>query len=278
MTSGPAPAWAFLRDRVLPSPSAALAALVVGLGWAAAMHVLPRIGWYPVIGMGPYQGLGVVVTLVLLVRDRFPRFTLLALALAYPDLLVSWPLTLWHVLPYALAAYSVAARRAWPAPVTLLVGLAGVLRGTFFWGPDPRSWPIVSMIRYDWQPTIWELDLSRPFLYGAVVVATVLLGRASYRQRQANEELRRRQEEVERLRQIETDQVVAAERTRIARELHDVVAHHISAVVLRAQAADRVADAQPEQLREAVRWIALDGQHTLAAMRQVVRVLRSYLK
>nr|WP_269328596.1 histidine kinase [Kineosporia babensis] len=69
--------------------------------------------------------------------------------------------------------------------------------------------------------------------------------------------------------------MVTAERTRIARELHDVVAHHISAVVLRAQAADRVADTQPEQLRDAVRWIALDGQHTLAAMRQVVRVLRS---
>jgi signal transduction histidine kinase len=69
--------------------------------------------------------------------------------------------------------------------------------------------------------------------------------------------------------------VVSAERTRIARELHDVVAHHISAVVIRAQAADRVADAKPEETRAAVRWIATNGQETLAAMRHVVRVLRS---
>jgi signal transduction histidine kinase len=74
---------------------------------------------------------------------------------------------------------------------------------------------------------------------------------------------------------VETDQVISAERTRIARELHDVVAHHISAVVIRAQAADRVADNRPEETREAVKWIAANGQETLVAMRQVVKVLRS---
>jgi signal transduction histidine kinase len=84
-----------------------------------------------------------------------------------------------------------------------------------------------------------------------------------------------RNHELERLRGVETDQVGTAERTRIARELHDIVAHHISAVVIRAQAADRVADGRPEETREAVRWIAASGRETLAAMRHVVRVLRS---
>ncbi|WP_285616599.1 histidine kinase [Kineosporia sp. NBRC 101677] len=265
----------FLRDRVLPPGRPALVATAVGLSWALAMYWLPRHGWYPGIGVYEYQALGAVITLVLLTRDRFPRLTLIALALFYPDAYGSWLSSNWHILPYALAGYTVAARGAMRAHWGLLVGLFGVFRHDWVSGPDWQSWPLLSLLQYPEAYSFWDFNFSRTALFGCAFVATVLLGRASYRQEQANQELRRRQEEVERLRKIETDQMVMAERTRIARELHDVVAHHISAVVLRAQAADRVADAQPEQLREAVRWIALDGQHTLAAMRQVVKVLRS---
>ncbi|MCL2090710.1 MAG: sensor histidine kinase [Micrococcales bacterium] len=67
---------------------------------------------------------------------------------------------------------------------------------------------------------------------------------------------------------------VRAERTRIARELHDVVAHHISAVVLRAEAADLVADADPDEPRRSVRAIAGMGREALDAVRSVVRMLR----
>ena len=67
---------------------------------------------------------------------------------------------------------------------------------------------------------------------------------------------------------------VRAERTRIARELHDVVAHHISGIVLRAEAANLVADEDPDEPREAVRAIAGAGREALDAVRSVVRMLR----
>jgi signal transduction histidine kinase len=68
--------------------------------------------------------------------------------------------------------------------------------------------------------------------------------------------------------------VVVEERTRIARELHDVVAHHMSAIVIRAQAAERLAPGQPEVAVDALRWIADTGKEALTGMRHAVQVLR----
>jgi signal transduction histidine kinase len=80
--------------------------------------------------------------------------------------------------------------------------------------------------------------------------------------------------EQRRLRGVESQKVVAEERTRIARELHDVVAHHVSAIVIRAQAAERLAPGRPEVAVEAVRWIADAGKEALTGMRHAVQVLR----
>ncbi|GAB6899743.1 sensor histidine kinase [Kineosporia succinea] len=270
--AGASAVWGFLRERVLPPVPAAIVAAVLFAATFGGLLWLTALGWEP---MNPdsYLWLSAVVTVVLLTRDRFPRSTLVLLVLLYPQAYGGWLNTDLHVLPFLLAGYTVASQGAMAVGWTLLLCEAGVLHDSLFYGLDPQWWTIWTL--FDDPQNLWGLNVSRILTLSAVVTATVLLGAASYRQRRANEELRHRQEELERLRQIETDQMVAAERTRIARELHDVVAHHISAVVLRAQAADRVADARPEQLREAVRWIAVDGQQTLAAMRQVVKVLRS---
>src|SRR5690606_19934068 len=87
--------------------------------------------------------------------------------------------------------------------------------------------------------------------------------------------LRRRNDELARLRRADAARIAAEERTAIARDIHDVVAHHVAGMVIKAQAADRVAESRPEELRETVRWIAASGQEALTAMRQVVRVLRT---
>jgi signal transduction histidine kinase len=73
----------------------------------------------------------------------------------------------------------------------------------------------------------------------------------------------------------ETLRLVSEERVRIARELHDVVAHHMSAIVIRAQAAERLGDKQPAVATEAAGWIARAGQEALSAMRHTVQVLRT---
>jgi signal transduction histidine kinase len=119
------------------------------------------------------------------------------------------------------------------------------------------------------------VDVSLFVFAEALTGGMVLLGANALRRRKSLLVLENRNAELVRLRAVEAERVAAAERTRIARDLHDVVSHHMSAVVIRAQAADRVADQRPAELREAVRWIAASGKEALTAMRETVRVLNT---
>ncbi|RIJ53918.1 histidine kinase, partial [Clavibacter lycopersici] len=67
---------------------------------------------------------------------------------------------------------------------------------------------------------------------------------------------------------------VAAERTRMARELHDVAAHHLTALVVQAGAAERLVDLDPERAKDSLRGIRLQGRETLDALRSIVGILR----
>jgi signal transduction histidine kinase len=67
---------------------------------------------------------------------------------------------------------------------------------------------------------------------------------------------------------------VLAERTRIARELHDIVAHSVSTMVVQAGAAEQVVDEDPELVRRALATIRTTGADALAEMRRVVAMLR----
>ncbi|NEW44235.1 sensor histidine kinase [Nocardia cyriacigeorgica] len=64
------------------------------------------------------------------------------------------------------------------------------------------------------------------------------------------------------------------ERVALARELHDIVAHHISAIAVQAQAGGVVAGIQPEKAVEVLAAIESEASRTLAEMRSMVRVLR----
>jgi signal transduction histidine kinase len=72
----------------------------------------------------------------------------------------------------------------------------------------------------------------------------------------------------------EIDQVRLREREQLARELHDTVAHHVSAMVIRAQAGRVVATSDPEAAVDALRVIEEEGSRTLAEMRTMVGALR----
>lgn len=65
------------------------------------------------------------------------------------------------------------------------------------------------------------------------------------------------------------------ERLALARELHDTVAHHISAIAVQAQAGGVLAGAQPERAAEVLAAIETEASRTLAEMRSMVRVLRA---
>ncbi|MFD7076450.1 histidine kinase [Nocardioides sp. NPDC059952] len=64
------------------------------------------------------------------------------------------------------------------------------------------------------------------------------------------------------------------ERVALARELHDTVAHHVSAIAVQAQAGGVVAGIQPEKAVEVLAAIESEASRTLAEMRSMVRVLR----
>lgn len=67
---------------------------------------------------------------------------------------------------------------------------------------------------------------------------------------------------------------VAEERSRIARELHDIIAHSVTTMVVQAGAAEQVVDDDPEHVRKALATIRDTGAGALAEMRRVVAVLR----
>ncbi len=130
--------------------------------------------------------------------------------------------------------------------------------------PDRYSWP---------QP-------STDVMLAVTVTSIVALGYAVHRQQEAvhrqqqiAEDLNRQNAELIVLRASESERVAMEVRTAIARDIHDVVAHHVAAMVVTAQAADRVADRDPTHLRTTVRSIAVEGNEALAAMRRVVQVL-----
>ncbi|MDA8371103.1 MAG: histidine kinase [Nocardiopsaceae bacterium] len=67
---------------------------------------------------------------------------------------------------------------------------------------------------------------------------------------------------------------IRAERTRMARELHDIAAHHLSGMVIQAAAAERLVGRDEQAAREAVAWIRSQGKETLRDLRLVVNALR----
>ncbi|MCY7342648.1 MAG: histidine kinase [Pseudonocardia sp.] len=75
-------------------------------------------------------------------------------------------------------------------------------------------------------------------------------------------------------RRVAVDDVRAAERMELARELHDVVAHHVTGIVVAAQAAAVVARSSPDDVDRALSAIETAGADALAAMRSMVGVLR----
>src|SRR4029450_1616055 len=82
-----------------------------------------------------------------------------------------------------------------------------------------------------------------------------------------------RAEALEREQQAATRLAVAQEQARIARELHDVVSHHVSVMPIQAGAAGKVLDADPEQARSALSAIEASGRETMTELRHLLGVL-----
>ena len=90
----------------------------------------------------------------------------------------------------------------------------------------------------------------------------------------ANSALADRAELLEAERDAKALAAVAAERARLARELHDIIAHCVSVMVIQAGAAEEVIDREPARAREALRAVGDSGRAALADLRTLLGLLR----
>ncbi|WP_326822570.1 sensor histidine kinase [Streptosporangium sp. NBC_01756] len=198
-------------------------------------------------GYAPPLLLVMLTALPLAARRRYPLATFWVVLSA--TLAMSGGETWITVLTAAIAAYSAVAhsRNRVPAAAGLL--LAAVLAGA---------------VDRDIVPSL-------PSWLGPYVILLSAGASASFVQfwrhsRNRLAELQQAQEDAMR-------KAVQAERSRIAGELHDVVTHNVSVMVIQAGAARKVMDAQPEQSKEALIAIEASGRAAMAELRNVMGLL-----
>lgn len=104
--------------------------------------------------------------------------------------------------------------------------------------------------------------------------ASWVFGSQSWTRARQQAELSERTEQLKRERDERARQAVIEERVRIARELHDVVAHHVSVMGVQAGAARRVLDRDPELARSTLTTVEQAGRTAVGEMRRLLGVLR----
>lgn len=110
---------------------------------------------------------------------------------------------------------------------------------------------------------------------GVILITAFVLGDNLRRRRQHVADLAERAERAEREQGLLAEQRVVAERTRIARDLHDVVAHSVSVMVIQAAAARRNLATSPEAAADALESIESTGRQTMTELRSILGVLRA---
>ncbi|HVO79561.1 MAG TPA: sensor histidine kinase [Terriglobales bacterium] len=117
----------------------------------------------------------------------------------------------------------------------------------------------------------WLLHLPSSFLI-TVIIISVPVGAANiyFAQRnRANEKLRLAHEEIEHLAKV-------AERERIARDLHDVLGHTLSVIILKSELAGKLIDLDPARAKAEIRDVEQTSREALAEVRTTIRGYRAY--
>jgi signal transduction histidine kinase len=163
------------------------------------------------------------------------------------------------VLLYTVAAY----RPRRHSVIALLACLGGSVLAALVWMPAIG------------EPSYAErLIFAIVFLFGCALLAWVLGDSMRYR-RGYYAALEDRAARLEAERHAQARVAAAAERARIARELHDVVAHHVSVMVVQADGAGYALRSDPDRAQAALSAISSTGRQALTEMRRLLGVLRS---
>jgi signal transduction histidine kinase len=124
-----------------------------------------------------------------------------------------------------------------------------------------------------------EVGFATPFMYNLVFVilgfgGVLVIGYGVRQQRIYTAAVEARAEKLKQSRDGEVRAALADERSRIARELHDVVAHHVSVMTVQAAGAQRSLERNPEVSAEALRSIESTGRAALGEMRRILDIFR----
>lgn len=156
---------------------------------------------------------------------------------------------------YAVAAHAEHRRRAWWAIGTAFVLLMVVASTSILDKPDGFAYFTAVSVA--------------AFLAAAVIAGVVMRNRE-----RIFVDTERRAAEAEADRLAEAERAVARERGRIAREMHDVVAHGLSVVAVQAAAGQEIVHADPAKAAEVFRRIEAVGRESLTELRRMLGVLR----
>jgi signal transduction histidine kinase len=265
------PRQSSVRDalwRGLPVLLTALLALgqVFAVGSIEGQETATLYGWLPDDVVLTQSGLFVLAqAAILLARQRFPLAVLVVVTALYACiLLVSSGEIGTGTFAVVVAAYGYARKTTAPTRYVVVGGLAVAAS-------------VISVIALQTStevPPEWALlfSLARDLLtFGsAVVIAEIVDGRA-----RLLDALRERVDAAERERELRAEEAVLRERALMARELHDIAAHHLTGIIVSAQAADALRLTDPETAGEYIRQVQKDARTTLRNLSQTVGLLRA---
>jgi len=219
-----------------------LAAAAVVLEIAIELHSVD-MGWSQ-----PMLALRIpVIAAVLLLRRRLP---LLAMGLAVADVVVQGQLSAAvPIAAYAMTAY----HPRWSVRIPALGVASGAVLAVI-----SDDWPLHSAVVVTCCFVLWPATL------GAYVPARAELIRATTE----------RTERAERTEQLQARRAVFEERVRIAGEMHDVVGHRVSLMVLQAGAVELAAE-NSTKVRQLADQMQAAGRQALEELRQLVGLLRT---
>ena len=243
-----------VRSRVRRSRPPGLWDVVLGLGFAVAGFSAASTydGSLPAtVALFVLAAFG---TLPLAVRCLYPM-PVLAVVLAVAAV-VGLGYHGWWPFAVVVALYTVAAhcrrRRAIVAGAAALLVMAA---------------PIIYLV--DWSPLGWN-DIALVVGRFAPLVAAWLLGDNMGTRRAYLQAVEERAAQLEREQEANARRAAAEEQARIAREVHDVVAHNLSVIIVQATAADEVFSSDPEDAHRAVRTIGSTARRALDELRHVL--------
>jgi signal transduction histidine kinase len=253
-----------------PPPWAGTVPLVDGGWWDRLRRIDPRI-WDALLALGVVA----VGLLAFALRDQRPDEPPAALGFALVVVAggsLAWrrraPLTVATIVSAAVATWSLLGY--WPEFVAML--WIAVYSAAAYTERD-RLVRVLLPVAVLTSVAIsvgerWDRGLNWVEILTDLVVTfgvPFLLGRMTFNRRRR----------IVREREVATREAVAAERAAIARELHDVVAHHMSVMVVQAGAARAVSGSDPAATAEALRQIEASGRTGLAEMRRLLEVLKA---